>query len=226
MPNPPRTLIQSLLPIAAILFLAAAAWRAGASGAAPAAAPPPTAVAVADYNRIHAGLKEISDRNVKLAEQGNKYAAELGDLEKKLKDLDVDLRNTKPGSKEWFELRLAIKENQDVYASRTDGINKRVQLLIGNGNREVYQKFVGTVDYLAKRDGWDIVLLDDRDLIQIPDLASSGEVRDAITRRTILFALPKADITDTIIAQMNTDYAASPPVDRAPAPPVVPTAKQ
>ena len=60
---------------------------------------------------------------------------------------------------------------------------------------------------LAKKDGFDLILLDDRS-INVPDDASYAEVNNTILNKRVLFASDTIDLTQRLITMMNNDFSA------------------
>lgn len=207
---------RHILLATAAIALIGAAWRAGASGS-PAPSPAaPTAVAFVDFARVYKSLKEGSDRDARMIAQRKTYQEELDLLTKRIKGLETDLAGAKRQSTDAVEAFIALQEGEIGASARKEGLERRLSLMQGNHERELYMKFLGTLDFIAQRDGWDAILLDDRAL-PVRELAPLDVVREAITQRKTLYIAPRADITDQIIEIMNNDYAAD--LDRTIQPP-------
>lgn len=227
MPDPGRPYSRKLLLAGAGLGLIAAAWIAGATGALH-AAPAPTVVVVADFKRVYEGLKETADRADRLEKLKQTFQEDLNAVSKRLEAIQLDIDNAKPGSKERRELVISRNQEDVIARAKKEGYTTRLTLLAGDNTRDLYQKFGGTLEYLSKQQGWDVVLLDDR-LIPIPEQAANEQVTGTISTKGILYVGPKADVTDLVITQMNNDYAVNPPIDRTPvtiSPVTAPPAKQ
>jgi Skp family chaperone for outer membrane proteins len=192
---------------AGALVLIGAAWRAGASSAPPpVAAAAPTAVAFVDFKRVYESLKETTDRAARTFAQREAFQKEVDTLSKQLKALQADVEAAKEGSPAWVEANFAYQEAEIGARARTEGFDRRLSLMLGNNSRELYLKFLGTLDFFAQREGWDAIVLDDRG-ISMPDLAPNDKVTEIIGNKKVLYLGAKADITDEIIEVMNNDYA-------------------
>lgn len=226
MPNTGRPPTRHLLLAVAALGLIVAAWRAGAAATSPAPAPvAPTAVAVADFKRVYEALKETEDRAARLTSMQTKFQDDLNGLATQLESMKRDIDTAKVGSKERRELVIAMNEADVAARAKKEGYTTRLTLTAGDNTRDIYQKFLGTLDFMAKQQGWDLILLDDR-AIALPETAPNDQITGTITSKKTLYVGPRVDITDQVITQMNNDYAMSPPTDRTPLPPPPTVGKQ
>ena len=74
--------------------------------------------------------------------------------------------------------------------------------------RELYAKVNKTIEEFAKREGYSMVLLDDRG-IELTQQMTSNEVNQVILSKRILFADGSLDLTERIATVMNNEYGAA-----------------
>lgn len=212
-------LFRSPLTAAALIgvsIVAAAALRSTAEPAPVPPAPPAAAVALVDLERLMKGLTEMKTRNDQNQAQGMKMQDDLTKLNDKVEALVKDLgpggvipegpserRNEKTA--ELIQTRALLKASVESYQAVFD---------IRNGNiiHEMYDKILAATGDFAKREGYDLVLLDDR-AMDLPPLntASGKDLNPAIQRKRILFARDGMDITDRLITVMNNQFNANAP---------------
>jgi len=209
---------RPMLALAAVACLAAVAWRAGAANHQRTVAPK-TAVAIVDVRKVILALKE---RELRLAEIDQKQAATRAELEKLKQALDALVESgkatgIKPGTPEFIDhqVKLLSIENEGrtkLAASQYLTATQQGFLLV-----DLHNKMVKAIQTISERDGWDLVLYDNRgasiipDIKDIPEGASYDQVVDrAIQARRILYASSAVDITQDVITFMNNTFIANP----------------
>ena len=105
--------------------------------------------------------------------------------------------------------RLAQRvELEATYEARGKAYQRMIDLDHGDILNDLYPKAVAAVQAYAAKEGYDVVLLDDRPM-QLPDSGSVKEYNEVIQKKRVLFAKDGTDITDQLITVMNNEYAAS-----------------
>ena len=182
-------------------------FRAGAV-AAPAAWPPPaTSVAVVDMEKLMGNSSEVKARNESLAKWVEPEQAKLQALADDLKKKKAALELLSKESPDYIPNLVEAKKVENNLEGSRKLAQDMVDLKKGDMLREVYKKAVSAVDSLAKREGWQIVLLDDRNL-KIPQVATDRDVNSVILNKRILFADDSVDITARVIVEMNNAFNA------------------
>ncbi|MDX2147015.1 MAG: OmpH family outer membrane protein [Planctomycetota bacterium] len=171
-------------------------------------APQPTRVAVVDVQRVFNSLEQRTAMNEKLTLSGQQRQAEL-DKRKDALDAAKKQAELLP-NKESAEYREALS-NVRVRQAEVEAFARVQQQLIafdtGDTIREIYASMLVAIEDFAKREGYDVVLVDDRDL-KIPAQADGDQVTSLIASRRTLFASDAVSITDRIITKMNNDFNA------------------
>lgn len=165
-----------------------------------------TAVAIVDLERVMKGLKEKDKRENDMKDRIAAFQVTMDDLKKTLdgltKQLELTPKDNVLGIRE-------IKQKQIETAALADARKQALQTLIsietGEILRSMYMKINASVDQIAEKDGWDMVLLDNRS-IKIPDTVTDREINFIIQSRTVLNAANSIDITDDVITLMNNEY--------------------
>jgi Skp family chaperone for outer membrane proteins len=193
---------------AAGLFGAVAGQRTarGASEGVAAARASATAVAIVDLERVMMGLKEKEKREGEMKDRIVAFQGTMDDLKKQLDGLSKQLELT---PKENVAQVREIKQKQIELAAQAEARKQALQTLIsletGEILRSMYMKINGAVDRIAEKDGWDMVLLDNRS-IKIPETVTDREINFIIQSRTVLHAANSVDITDDVITLMNNEF--------------------
>ena len=165
-----------------------------------------TAVAIVDLERVMLGLKEKEKREGDMKVRIDTFQSTMDDLKKQLDGLNKQLELT---PKDDVAKVREIRQKQIELAAQAEARKQALQTLIsietGEILRSMYLKINNAVDRIAQKDGWDMVLLDNRS-IKIPDTVTDREINFIIQSRTVLHAANSVDITDDIITLMNNEF--------------------
>jgi Skp family chaperone for outer membrane proteins len=205
-----HTLRRPRLALASALVVTAfAAWQAARAGwTGPSVAPAPPAVAIVSLERLSDLLNERKDRDAAHAARVESYQKQLDQAVNDMKIAEDDLKQLKKGDPTLNAKRLRFVEAEAVAKARMAGLNRIRDIDRGDILSEIYGKVVAAAQQIAEREGYDLVMLDDRS-IQPPDDSSPQAVLGAITARRVLYASSRLDITELVAAKMNNDYAAN-----------------
>lgn len=199
-----RALAVSVGVVAGAMVLAggAAAGRQGRSSG-------PATVAIVDVTKVMKALKEFDDRNNEFVARGAIIERSLKELDDKIKQAEGELRNTIPPSdlKRRAEKYRELTENRALLQARTKGYEQLMEIEQGEVIHVLYTKVLDTVANLARKEGLDLVLSDDRSVMTEPN-TSFADNRRRMEGRQILFAADALSLTDRVSAVMNNDYAA------------------
>ena len=203
----PAFLVASLLA-AAVLGVTVARSAAPV----PAPAPAPSSIALVNLERLFENLAELKARNAQIkTEQDGKYA-ELTQLDDKIKALEAELKDTIPLSERQKRADKAaeIAESRGILKVRSELLGGTIERKNFEVIRDLYDKAGAAVAVFAAREGYDLVLLDDRSLA-LPESGSMNGLNSVILSKRILFAKGGVDVTDRLITQMNNEYTAGAP---------------
>jgi Skp family chaperone for outer membrane proteins len=202
---------RSLLACAVVgvACVAATAVYTKAQGGAPQATAAPTRVALVDLERLMAGLNELKDRNKTADAAREGYFQELKKIQEELKTMEINLKDNIPreATQERMNMRADILEKRQLLEFRTKRYDTLWDQQLGVIIRDLYTKTTRQIDAFAKREGFDLVLLDDR-AIKLPEEAGMKDVNGLILNKRVLFASDALDITDRLVQVMNNEYAA------------------
>jgi Skp family chaperone for outer membrane proteins len=178
----------------------------------------PTAVAVVDLKKLIDAVKEFKDGMEFLDTQKKDALSKIDELKEKLKKLNDDITKMKDvATLERLKKQQEALELEALLNARAQTSQRILQVQAGDLLRQVFDKTVEAGKKISKEDGWDIILIDDRNVKppeRMPgeDGKDSGprltidQVQSIIQQRHILSAVDRVDITDRFITMMNGDY--------------------
>lgn len=197
----------ALLASACLSVVALVGWRAGAESAEMRVAAQPTTVAIVDMMRALNELEELQDLNEPLVERAEERQADLNKLRDQLVDLQAQL-DTLPETdlERRRQLRAQIYELRETATARANVYQSLINIEKGEVIRPLYGKFVDAVAQVAAKQGYDLVLFDDRGM-DVPQ-GTEADVNRAIERKRVLYAADTLDITSEVVLLMNQKYNA------------------
>lgn len=191
----------------AIGLVSVVSWRAGASDANPSSVAAPSSIAIVDVEKALNQLTELADLNKNLADRVAVRQKNLDDLKSQIEDLNGKLELLADNDEEnRRELRAKIYELTETANARAKVYQSLINIEKGEIIRPLYLKLVDAINETAQRNGYDLVLFDDR-TIKVPN-DTDANVNVTIQQKRILYASDAIDITDQIISLMNNKYAA------------------
>jgi len=203
-------------PLAAALLLGASligatAWSVSARPAESAPAAAPTTIAIVEVARVMNGLNELKERNDVGRIRGTELEKKLQEVEQTIKDIDAELENVIPKTDTKARTqKMAEKfEAENLLKARFQAYQQLLDLENGDIIRDIYTKVVAAVEDFAKKNNYDLVLLDDRSML-LPPVGGQERLKSVIENKSLLFAKADLDITDRIVIIMNNDHAARP----------------
>ncbi len=201
-----RTPLRNTVAIAACLSLVAlVGWRAGADSAEYQVMAQPSAVALVDVERALNELDELVALNAALGVRVEERQKNLDSLRVQIENTQAELDELPANATEKRrELRAQIFELTETAKARTNAYQSLINIEKGEIIRPLYLKLLEAVDEVSTKQGYDLVLFDNRTL-QVPKDVQ-GMINEAIQAKTILYASDSLDITDQIILLMNNKY--------------------
>ncbi len=191
-----------------------------------------TRIAAVNPSRIFNEMQET--KNLKESLEGERVRLTALEKEKReeLQKLQNQRNQLKADTPQWDELNNKLMDaalefqlwGQSTKAKAERNQKKQLKVLFDHIEQAVAE--------VAKRDGYDIVVADQRpDLAENIEQLNIDQVRALINSRNVLYVSPKADISDTVIALMDSKLKsggaapAAPAAKPAPAPAPAPAPK-
>lgn len=197
--------------LATVLCLAGATAFYGARDAIAqgSAQPAPTMIAIVNIEKVANEVAEARDLLAALKTRAESRQKTLDELADRMKALDAELKLLPENDRARKDKLAQLFELRATYEARAQALQRLVDLEQGSTMREIAEKVIKTAGAVGKRNGYAIVLSDDRDLYSFPEEATPAQIRPLVRSRSILWADDRLDITAQVIAQMNNDYAAA-----------------
>ncbi|MFY7895365.1 MAG: OmpH family outer membrane protein, partial [Phycisphaerales bacterium] len=150
------------------------------------------------------------DRNAEVKIISDEMIAKRTKLAEEVKEIEAQLSTSVPASNMQERVRMTaeLAEKRQLLKIRSEGFSAQIDVINAQIIRELYGKVTKAIEEVAKREGYSLVLLDDRGIELSPQM-SSDAVNQVILNKRILFADGSLDITDRIATVMNNDYAAA-----------------
>lgn len=170
-------------------------------------AAPPTSVAIVDMQKAINDSTEIKARNEALKVRAESRMAELDKFKKDLKDLVDGAKLLPEGSPDAVKARAEAVVKNATLEAQFQAYKQLTDIESGDILGDIHAKVIAAVDAIAKRDGYQLVLADDRAIVP-PKGRPVEDVGNAINQRRVLFAEPSIDITERVLTAMNNEYEA------------------
>lgn len=170
-----------------------------------------TSVAIVDVGRVLDALDEKAIEVARLSEYGQRLASDVQSIQSQLDAATADLDVLPKDTPQWedkqneaIRLQMKVQAEQEFAKFRLNKEKQRVKL-------KLFNKILEAAGTYAEREGYDIVINDDRDMT-IP-AEQLGQLTDAqfesfVQSRRVIYAKDSVDITDAVAQMMNTQYKA------------------
>ncbi|MFN5946670.1 MAG: OmpH family outer membrane protein [Phycisphaerae bacterium] len=193
-----------------IAVIGGSAMLVNAVPSAMAPAPAPASVGLVNLEALMNNLTELKDRNAEVKIISDEMIAKRTKLAEEVKEIEAQLSTSVPASNMQERVRMTaeLAEKRQLLKIRSEGFSAQIDVINAQIIRELYGKVTKAIEEVAKREGYSLVLLDDRGIELSPQM-SSDAVNQVILNKRILFADGSLDITDRIATVMNNDYAAA-----------------
>ncbi len=174
---------------------------------------PATPVATIDMVSVITQLKEFNDITTKIKAEGERKTAEIEQLTEEIEGLQEDLKRLDPNSDAFDEtsrelnMKLGFRELRGTMLIRWQSEDNARVLT------ELYEKALKAVETVAKRDGWEVVIHRGQGLTvpRNPNVRAENAmdfVENFIQTRRVIYSGESVDISNSVVQQMNNQYAA------------------
>lgn len=178
--------------------------------------PAPTTIASIDLVRLMQQLSKAAVLNSQLKSRNDERQKSINEMVDRLKLMKDEIDALpKTAEKERRELFVKAYELEQTAAGRRDALQRVINIEKGDLIRELYQDIQAAATGFAAKNGYDLVIVDDRAMV-LPDQASEEQMNMVIQNKRILFAAATLDVTDALAQEMNNQFQA-PPATPAPA---------
>lgn len=195
--------------VLALGFASYSAVRAGTPVVVQAA---PTAIGIVDLERLIGGLNEVADQNTENGKRAKVLQAQIDDLKKKADAAQAELDVAAKNDPKRLEKRFAVEELMLRLEAARKGFSAVMSIEKGIYGQQLYGRILAGTDALAKSQGLDLILLDDRTLtFPVDQDLPEQSVNQIIQSKRVLFAGPSVDVTSQLVTLMNNQYGAAKP---------------
>lgn len=203
-----RNQFMNTFAVAACLgVVALVGWRAGAESTELHLKAEPSAVAIVDIERALNSLSELTDKNTALKKRVDAKQEDLNALAKQIEGLDGELKLLPENATEKRrELRARMFELTETANARKNAFQSLINIEKGEIIHPLYLKMIDSINEIATKEGYDLVLFDNRNLKVPADAITQSVVNEVIQQKSILYANNARDITDQVILLMNNKY--------------------
>lgn len=197
---------------------AAPAPPARGGGAAPGAAAS-VRIAVANPSRIFSSMKETIDLGESLEAELGRLGAEEKEREEALRKLQSQRNQLKPETPQWEKANNDLMDGAGEFKLWREQNKARLDRTQKRQLRQLFLRIEQACREIAQRDGYDLVVADQRPALPDDlDQVNAAELRARINSRNVLYAAPKVDISDAVIALLDSKYKAKGGGAASPAP--------
>lgn len=207
--RPSRPLAAAALLGACII--AAAAVNTGARPLPVAAAPEPTRIGLVDIGALMNGLTELKTRNEEVQIKGKALQENLAALNNEIKSIEAELKDKdilpQTDTKRRIEKLARLVELKATLEARGKAYQQMINLENGDILADLYAKVQTAADAFAKREGYDLILIDDR-AIRVMQNLTDRECNEIIQSKRVIYARSGIEITEQLKTMMNNEYAA------------------
>jgi Skp family chaperone for outer membrane proteins len=161
----------------------------------------PAVVVCVDLEKVFNGLTAKTNADAHLRKLGEEQIAESNKKAEAIKQMEADLADLAAGSARYRELQDQALLEAQKYRAYVEFSRAKIDAERSRTIKRIYGDIKKAADEMATSNGYDLVLVNDS-LAEIPP-GTEEEMNRQISARRILFANPRIDLTDELIAYMN-----------------------
>lgn len=167
----------------------------------------PAVVATVDLERVFNSVDLQTRTEVRLQTMSEELGARRDELRLEIEDLQAELESFQPGSDAQIEVASRIEEAIAEFRAWEGFAAIKLEAEQSKAMRDIYLSIRETAATLAKEQGWDYVMVDDT----VPTIQPGGaeQMQQQIGSRRFLYANGAFDVTDQLIARLNTQSASA-----------------
>ena len=164
-----------------------------------------SAVAVVSVAKVSEAYQRTRDLEAHFEQQRQQYnqerAAKRDQIERGMKALQEQF---KPGTPEFKQRKTELLVLQAELQVLEDDGTRELEGKLAASLRDIFADIQGVVAQVAKEQGLDVVLASD----EMPEesAVTTSMARQQILLQKVVFWSPRVDITDAVIARINTQY--------------------
>jgi len=152
-------------------------------------------------------LDELPVREAQWQQLVESAQAELDALRRQAETIQSELEELNLTEDEQIDRQLQLVELDAQAQGRRQGRDAFLDARRGQLVAELFQKVVTETERIRVAEGYDIVLVNDTEIVP-PNLASAQRVQEAIQRRRVIAYNPRVDLTDQVVRNLNAVFNA------------------
>jgi len=164
----------------------------------------PTAVAVADLQRVFENLNEKVQMEADIQTRAEQIKQEQDKKQRELQLLKGDLDLLAPDTPAYAQKQLQLESQAIQLQAWMAFQQKKIQRERVAQIENLYQQVLDAVGMVSKQNGYDLVLFKEQQ-VNFGN-ANPEQLSAAIQVRKVLYSADELDITDQIITRMNNDF--------------------
>lgn len=204
-----------VIGLALVACMGVGAYVSRATANAPFKAMPPQGptIATIDLEKVIQLMKEREDKETALKSRTEEYKSKLTALQEEAKS-DKTKLDAEPEGPNKVAMAKALREK--IFRAEFEGqyATKVLGEMQGEMLKDLYTKINDTARAIAKRNAYHLVMTSDENA-QV-NAGDPDSIKRAIAFKRILYVDPSLDITNDIVAELNSAYATGPSAPTTP----------
>jgi len=162
----------------------------------------PAIVGTVNLEKVYGAIPQKALAEQSLQGFGQSLDETINGFLEEIEVLEADLEGLSPNSQRYEEMTAELMRKTLEYEGFVQFANNRLELKKAEALRDIYLELRSAIARLSQRNGYDLVIVDDT----VGDLTPSTEqeMQRQISARRVLYGARTIDITDLVIAEMNT----------------------
>ena len=167
----------------------------------------PTRVGTINLDKVYASIDRYAALQASFKTAAEELDGRVKAAEARVKELEAELDSFQPGSDAQAAAIQKLQAAVAEYRAIEQFASAKREVELARAFRETYVAIKDASRRLAERDGYDYVMLDDS-VVEL-DPTNAARTVQQIAARKFIYASPKSDVTEALIALMNEDWKAS-----------------
>lgn len=171
----------------------------------------PTVVGLVDLQTLIEGLDEVKAQNLEVQKRAKELQSQIDATVKAYEEARVAYEAAPPTDPRKFELGVKAQSLKLSAEGNAKGLGAALAFEKGRYWRQLYPRINQALDDLAKQQGLDVILLDDRKLTLPNDKELTDEqITGFLQSKKIMYAKNSVDATGALIDLMNNSFKTKP----------------
>lgn len=167
----------------------------------------PSRVATIDLEKTYNSIDRYAATLAAIKSTGEGLEQQVKAAEGTVKELEAELESFQTGSDAQAAAIQKLQAAVGEFRAVEQFARAKLEVERARALRETYLAIKDAARRLAEREGYDYIMLDD----SLPEMdpASAQRTMQQISARRFIFASPKSEVTDQLIALMNEEWKAA-----------------